>query len=213
MDDEGSLLWAVGLSWVVLARGPTHSCNQMVAGPRIISRGLCPHIRPLGWAGWHFGASRASLSPCSPSTGLAWSSPELGSLTLVGLLTWKFWIPRVTLPRDRKWKLPASCGPVQSWHSVTSAGFYWSSSHRAHPHSRKAVLGSTPCYKEGQRIWMAIFTLPPCHTDWWRPCVGPCTRNWRNPKMNKTPLCFLRASSLVEQMNVHRVTTQITFGT
>lgn len=24
----------------------------------------------------------------------------------VGLVTWKFWAPRVTLPRDRKWNLP-----------------------------------------------------------------------------------------------------------
>lgn len=49
MDDEDSLLWAVELSWVVPAQGPTHSCNQMVAGPRS-SHGVFIHMSGP-WAG------------------------------------------------------------------------------------------------------------------------------------------------------------------
>lgn len=39
---EGSLRQAVGLSWVVLAQSPTHSCSRNVAGPGVISQLLLP---------------------------------------------------------------------------------------------------------------------------------------------------------------------------
>lgn len=72
---EGSLLWAVGLSWVVLAQGPTHSGNQMVAGPRVIIQFLHSHIWSLDWTDWDFEAGRVSLYPRSLSTGHVWDSP------------------------------------------------------------------------------------------------------------------------------------------
>ena len=53
---EGSLRRVVGLSWVVLAQSPTHSCSQVAAGPGVISQLLLLRLAPgLGWLelqGW-----------------------------------------------------------------------------------------------------------------------------------------------------------------
>ena len=77
-------------------------------------------IRLEGWAPW-----ASPWCPCS----LVWRREII-------LLTWRLRVPRVSVPRHRKWKLLG----LRNWQSESSTIFYWSSSHRAHSGSRREKI-------------------------------------------------------------------------
>lgn len=108
---DGSWLWALGLDRMVLAWGLTHSCDQRTAGSRVLALPLGPHVCPLRRMLEPRGLLRR-LSPRSLPTGLARGTPQPAGLAVVGPVTWGFWAPRTTLPRDGKWKPPARAGTV-----------------------------------------------------------------------------------------------------
>lgn len=74
------------------------------------------------------------------------------------LLTWQFRVPKTSIPRHRKWKLPG----LRNWHSGSSIIFYWSSSHRAHPGSRGENL--EPKFSVGG-VWKLVPSSM-CYSLW-----------------------------------------------
>ena len=155
---DGSWLWALGLDWMVLAWGLTHSCDQRTPGSRVLALPLGPHVCPLRRMAGTARAAQASLSTqLAHGTGArnpAARRSRRGGTGYVGILGSK------DNPSERR--------------EVEAAG---QSRHRV------GVADPTPCCEDRGRLCGSLVD-PALHhmTRWQDPALGAGgTPRWINP--------------------------------